>query len=256
MIQVLNRAADILDLVSGGAHTLTELSRDTGLHKTTVYNILTTLESLGLVARDGEKRYTIGPQLVAWAEPVLRQGTLKRAAEQAATLLNERIRETVHVAILSNRQRLIIARVESKQAVTVNASEVEWRRLYNGCSGPVLLAYLDREELDDIVRYHGLPGDEWDGICSYAALRAALRRIRDDGFFCRLVGDDQAQLLSVPVLGPDSRCWAAICVSLPLSRYVGENRRTVHTEMLSAARGMAQEIAVSCGTLADAVQVH
>ncbi|HUS81532.1 MAG TPA: helix-turn-helix domain-containing protein, partial [Armatimonadota bacterium] len=202
MIQVIGRAVELLDLIALRAYTLTELSRETGLHKTTVFNVLLTLESLGLVSRDTDKRYSIGAHLVSWAEPILRKGTLTRAAEQAASLLAARIRETVHVAILSNRQRLIIARVDSTQAVTANGSDVERRRLYNGASGPVLLAHLDRDELDDIVRCHGLPGEEWDGISSYSALRVALRRVRDDGILARLVGDDQAQILAVPVFGP------------------------------------------------------
>ncbi len=246
MIQVLSRATDVLDLIARTPLTLTELSRASGLHKTTVYNILITLESLGLVARDEAKRYAIGPHLLALAEPYFRQGTLKHAAEQAAALLAAHVHEAVHVAALANRHHVVIARRGDGAALARSAaSPLQRRRLYAGCSGPLLLAYLERDELDPIVRYHGLPGDEWDGLSSYAALRAALRRIRDDGFFCRATDGGQNQAVAVPVIGPDGRCWASICVSLPAGRYSGEYGRLVHQELQAAARGMADELALS-----------
>jgi IclR family KDG regulon transcriptional repressor len=245
MIQVLHRATAVLDLVARDAPTFSALVQQTGLSKTTVHNILASLEQLGLVVRDPQRRYAIGPRLVAWAGPTVRRDTLQRIAEQVVRHLSDRIRETVHAAVLRDGQRLIIARVESTQTVTVNGQALERRRLYDGGSGPVLLAHLSHEDLDEVVRQHGLPGQEWDGIDSRAKLEDALARVRAEGVFCRRTGDGQAQLLSVPVLAPDGRCWAALCLSMPLSRYVGEHRERVAGELAQAARLMADELTLT-----------
>ncbi|NLD71169.1 MAG: IclR family transcriptional regulator [Chloroflexi bacterium] len=246
-IQVLDRATLILDLVARNAPTFSGVVQQTGLSKTTVHNILASLEQLGLVVRDPQRRYAIGPRLIAWAEPVVRGDTLQHVAEQVVRHLSERIGETVHAAVLRDGQRLIIARVESTQTVAVSSRAVEHRRLYDGGSGPVLLAHLSHGELDEVIRQHGLPGQEWDGIDSREELEDALAHVRAGGLFFRKTGDGQAQLLSAPVLAPDGRCWAALCLSMPLSRYVGEHRERVAGELAQAARLMADELALALG---------
>jgi len=238
-IQVLARADAILTMVSRGQPTLADISRETGLHKATAYHILRTLGELGYVCQDERKRYSLGPRAVAIAEPLLRQHSVRRAAEQVALWLAGRLRETVHVAVLLRGERYVVARVESDQTVTVNSHQLEHRRVYDGCSGRVLLAGLDEAELREIVQRHGLPGASWPGVGTFAELQEALHQVREQGTIGLLTGDQQAQLLATPVLGPDGRTWAAISVSLPVVRFQGAHKEDVLLSLQEAAERMS-----------------
>lgn len=231
--------------MAAGHPTLTEIAQHTGLHKATTHHILKTLEELGYVQRDAQKRYAIGPHLVRLAETRIRSHTVKHAAEDAALWLSDRLRETVHIAVLHRGERFVVARVESNQTVTIHGDQVEHRELYGGCSGPVLLAHLDPSELDEIVRKHGLPGATWQGITTLEGLQEALREVTEMSIFGRLTPDRQAQLLAVPVYGPDGRVWASISVSLPVSRYEGHHKEQVLRGMHEAAERMSAALSLA-----------
>ena len=70
------------------------------------------------------------------------------------------------------------------------------------------------------------------------------------GWYGRTIAGGQAQLLAVPVFGPDGRCWASLSVSLPLSRYSGAHKEEVWSGMRSAAKAMADRLALAYGASA------
>lgn len=245
MIQVLERAYTVVGLLAEQDLTLAALTRATGLHKPTLHNILASLQELGVVRRAPSGEYTLGDALFALAAPRLRRDVLHRAAQSAAADLAREIQERTVVAVLRHGIRYKIVQIESTRSVTVNPLALERRSPYDASTGRVLLAHLETSELDEVVRARGYPGSEWADITSRPALLSALAAVRQNGIAYHTTPDSEVHSVAVPVFGPDGRVWAAIGVSVPSTRFVGNHRNQIVASLRTAAEAMCHELTLS-----------
>ena len=81
--QAVHRAVQLLKLfgVRQGEWTLAELVEETQLNKTTVFRILSALESEGLLERTERNNYQLGPEMVALGTWAIEQNSLIKVAE-------------------------------------------------------------------------------------------------------------------------------------------------------------------------------
>ena len=78
MIQVLQRAFAVLEVLSNEPTSLALLADKTGLHKSTLHNILRTMVALDVVERTEHGIYALGPKLIALAEPTIARSSAVR----------------------------------------------------------------------------------------------------------------------------------------------------------------------------------
>ncbi len=247
MIQVLERAFLVLDLLHPEERSLAELTRATGLQKTTLHNILKTLTQIGAVCRTDTGRYALGPKIAGLAARGSRYNALQPIAQQAAERLAAQIDETVVVSVLHRADRYVLAYAPGRQSLTVHIAAYEKQSPYSVCTGRVLLAYLPTDGLDEVVQERGFPGQEWDGIQDRDALTAALAHIRAHGIAFARSDDDQVQTLAVPILGPKETCRAAIGVHLPASRFIDAHRDAIVAALQMSATDIATALGVAEG---------
>jgi len=242
MIQVLQRAFAVLEYLSDEPTSLASLAERTGLHKSTLHNILRTMVALGVVERTEHGIYALGPKLIALAEPTVTRSRLQPVAAETVRDLGRKLGERVDVVVIHKGQRYGIAQVESTHTVAVNPNLPRAVPMYGAATGRVVLAHLSPSELDEFVRAFGLPGDQWPEASSLEALKQELARIRDAGMAQRLTEDGQAIYLAWPVFGPGHRVWASILVTLPTSRYWGEHQRQILSEAEAGAQVMSASL--------------
>jgi IclR family KDG regulon transcriptional repressor len=249
MIQVLQRAFAVLEYLSNEPTSLASLADRTGLHKSTLHNILRTMVTLGVVERTEHGIYALGPKLIALAEPTVTRSRLQSVAEGTVRDLGRKLGERVAVVVIHKGQRYRIAQVESTHTVAVNPNLPRAVPVYGAATGRVVLAHLAQAELDAFVQAFGLPGDQWPEASSLGALRQELARIRDAGMAQRLSEDGQAVFLAWPVFGPGHRVWASILVTLPTSRYQGEHQRQILSEAEAGAQAMSASLEIGATRL-------
>jgi DNA-binding IclR family transcriptional regulator len=240
MIQVLQRAFAVLEYLSDEPTSLAVLADRTGLHKSTLHNILRTMVSLGVVERAEHGIYALGPKLIALAEPMVTRSKLQPVAEETVRDLGRKLGERVAVVVIHKGQRYLIAQVESTHTVAVNPNFPREVPVYGAVTGRVILAHLSQSELDAFVQAFGLPGDQWPEASSRGELEQELARIRDAGMAERVSEDGEATFLAWPVFGPGHRVWASILVTLPTSRFQGEHRQQILSEAEAGAQAMSR----------------
>jgi DNA-binding IclR family transcriptional regulator len=249
MIQVLQRAFAVLEYLSSEPTSLADLADKTGLHKSTLHNILRTMVDLGVVERTEHGIYALGPKLMALTEPMITRNRLQPLAEETVRDLGRKLGERVAVVVIHNGQRYGIAQVESTHTVAVNPNLPREVPVYGAATGRVILAHMARAELDAFVQAFGLPGDQWPKASSRRALQEELARIREAGMAQRLSEDGEAILLAWPVFGPDHRVLASILVTLPTSRYRGEHRQKILSEAEASAQAMSVSLELEVARL-------
>ena len=130
-----------------------ELSREMGLHKSTVSRLMHTLEQGGLLSRDPDTdRYRLGVSLLGLAAQVVSFMDIRQIARPLLRQLAEDCQETVNLAVLDAGQ---IVDLEQFVPPARQVKTIGWvgRRMPPHCTaaGKVLLAYLNPHQLETIL---------------------------------------------------------------------------------------------------------
>lgn len=244
-VKALSHAIDVLEaLASQDAMGVTELSREIGLSKTAVYNILATFESRRLVNRDpATSQYRLGWRVYELGTEVLRHNELGPLAHPLLKDLARRTGETVLLAILDGAGVTYVGRVESSRRIRMVAAPGRQARLHSTASGKVLLAYQPAAFVDQVLAQE-LEAFTPATITNPEKLRAELRDVRKKGYAV-CIHENEAELASmaVPVSDYSGQVGAALTVAAPAARFGKQAQR----EVLPALREVAGELATLTG---------
>lgn len=247
MIQVLQRAAEVLDLLAAEEPlSLKELTERTGFKKPTLCLILKSLVELGLAEKRGTGIYATGPALRDMAFRQHRRRTVQGLAEEAVAHLAERIRESVVAAVVHRNRRYTIAMATFQQALMVDTRLQARGTFFNSATGRILLAYMPENQRETVLATDGLPPREaWPEATTPQGLCDCLEKIRKAGIETLPTHQGAIHFLAAPVFGPGGTAWLALGVSLPTSRFAGAHRTEVVQGLRSEADDLGQRLALA-----------
>lgn len=155
----VRKAFRILDLVcrSDQGLTISDLSRDLGISKSTVHGIASVLEHEGALARDpSTKRYTPGLTLFKLGQSAYARTDLRDAARPFMQELGEKTEESVFLGARTGDHVYILDMVESMQDLKITSPPGTRIPLLAGATGKALLATMDHDRASALVRSKGL----------------------------------------------------------------------------------------------------
>jgi DNA-binding IclR family transcriptional regulator len=227
--------------------TLTELSRELRLGKSTIFRLLTTLEAQGFVRRDPVLgRYSAGVKLWQLGCAALANTGLRQVAPTYLTKLVRLTNETAYCAILDGDYVVHVDVAVTTQPIRVHANIGDRFPAHAVGMGKVLLAYSPPEVVEhylarNMVRFTDRTITDPDEF------RAELEAIRRQGYALnRGEFEDQIRGAAAPIRNHLNQVIAAIAVAGPSIRVtedltkLGELVREVAEEM-SLALGAAPE---------------
>ena len=121
--------------------TLTELSRRTGLYKSTVLRLLGALEHGGFIRKLPDGAYSIGPQPLRLATIYQRSFRVGHVIEPLLKQLSAASGETASFYVRHGDMRVALFRVEPSRSVRASVSTGTEYAIAQGASGKVLLAF-------------------------------------------------------------------------------------------------------------------
>ena len=147
-VAVLDKTLDLLEcLADGKGWSVAHLSESTGMTKTSVYRIITTLQRRGYLSKDASRPdFIAGPALLAFARLLLANTALTALSRPILQRLHEELGETINLAILDRNRIVYVDMVESSHGLRMAAQP--------GTSGPVYCTALGKAMLSS------LPTDE------------------------------------------------------------------------------------------------
>lgn len=149
------RSLDILELFLTVRHGLTapEVVQRTGLPRTTVHEILTTLAARKYLRRDdATATYHLGLSVFRLGNAFAERLDLHAVGLEVARSVTERCDETVHVAILDGPDAVYVCKVDSTQAVRMVSRTGGRVPAHCTAVGKVLLAYLPEAERRQLLK--------------------------------------------------------------------------------------------------------
>lgn len=179
---VLSKAFDVLDTFgpTRQALSLSDITRRSGLPKTTTHRILQQMLSVGAIERVG-RRYQVGTRVFA-VSAHSREATIRDVALPHLTELNRRCGHTLHLATLRGTDVLYIEKLQSR-ATAASPSSVGGRLpAHCTAAGKVLIAWGAPGAVEVLRERSRLPGRTTTSITSVDQLRRSLHLVKKHGF--------------------------------------------------------------------------
>ncbi len=158
------------------------LSKQLGMHKSTVSRLLSTLEQEGFVEKNPTTdKYRLGLELVTLAGIVLEQIDLREVAAPYLSKLAELTRETVNIVVLSGQECMNVDGAASPRPIQYVGRIGRRTPCHCTAAGKVLLAYLSPEALQNILP---VPLTRFTSktVTDATILKQDLARIRNQGY--------------------------------------------------------------------------
>jgi len=224
--------------------SLSEISRDLGIPKSSTHSILSTLESNGLIERDSTtQRYHLGTTLIELGHQAQHELTIYRVAHPHLEELNRQVDETVHLTILDADEVLYIDCVESKKRLRTYSVIGVRAPLHCTSVGKVIMAYLPEEEQDRIIAARGLPRFTRNTITNEKALKGELRRIREMGYAVdNDEHEDHLRCIGAPIHNHRGEVYASLSLSGPSQRVTSTRVAELAAYVTDAAQAISHRL--------------
>lgn len=152
-VQSVDRALSILeDLARLGAAGVTEIAAELGVHKSTAFRLVATLEAHGLVEQTAERgKYRLGVGILRLAGATTARLDVVQEARSVCRHLAAETGETVNVAVLSEHSALYLEQVAGSSALQSHNWVGQHIPLHATSNGKILLSGLKPDELDEFL---------------------------------------------------------------------------------------------------------
>jgi IclR family KDG regulon transcriptional repressor len=185
ILETVDKALRILLLLAEDSRemSISEVSSKTGINKSTTYRILNTFYKSRFISKNASNRkYRIGLRCLEIGSRVLKSLDLRNIARPLLERLRDQTGETVNMITLDGGMGVYIDRVESQHAVQMISSIGTREELHCTGVGKALLAFLPENEINEVIRQHGLPPKTARTITDPRKLKDHLREIRRQGY--------------------------------------------------------------------------
>ena len=215
----LYRGLNVLEEISRHPEgvMLSELSGN--IPPATLFRILTTLAKLGYITRDFGDRYRLSRKLLTLGNHGFNRNNLVERALPVMRALRDLTGETVLLASLYGSEGVVLAQVESNQAVKVTIRIGHHFPLHSAAPGKAILAFLPEEEREMILDQMTFTRFTEETIIERELFEKILIRDRKNGFSFDFGEElEDIRCAAAPILDPQGYPEGAIWISGPASR--------------------------------------
>ncbi len=245
-VQSVDRALTILEqLARGGEAGVTEIAAGLGVHKSTAFRLVATLESHGMVEQTADRgKYRLGVGILRLAGATSARLDLVQEARPLCRQLAADTGETVNLAVLSERSALYLDQVAGSSALQSHNWVGQHIPLHATSNGKVLLSGLDDAALDALLGTLGrLASYTPETVTTRARLREDVDAVREQGWAVA-VDELEAGLTAVaaPIRNAHGDVIASLSVSGPTFRLGSDRVEEVATLLVAAAREISHRL--------------
>lgn len=224
--------------------SLEEITHSVGFAKTTVYRLLNTMKEIGYVDQIlPSGGYVLAQKFFELSRPAVPHQYLMPLARPWLEQLRLRTSGTVSLGILDQGSLLYLAVIESQDPYRYAMKPGDYYYAHATAMGKCLLAHLSEDEVDEVIRAHGLPRLTRNTITTGTELIGELAKVKRDGFAVNVEENaDGVMCVGAPIWGPEGRPMAALSISGPLVRMQG-----VVDSMKNEALRVARQLSLMLG---------
>lgn len=237
-VQSVERALNLLQIIAEGTAPIpiSAITDYSGLNRTTVWRLLTTLEDFGFIERDPiSKGYQLGYSATKLCPDIQTQYMpLIRIALPYIKKFSASLNEDILLTVPRFQGMLTIYQQRSDNAVLIRDYSMQISAFHSSSNGKLYLSYLEEDELQ-LILDQPLPQYTQNTITDPELLREEIRKARHNGYGLSLqengIGENG---LSVPIVEND-RPIAFLNISGPSFRFTEDRIHEILPEAFMVA---------------------
>lgn len=221
-----DRVLDVIEYLAlrpGDGVTASELSRDTGISRTSVYRVLTTLEARQWAVKT-DRIWAIGPRAAELSGLTPQSTSLIERARPCLVRLWEEFGETVNLGVPSRDEVLYLDILESVRGLRTAVQVGSRDALHATALGKVFLASRPTSDVRRLLDGAELPRRTPRTIVALAPLMRELAEVASRGW---ALDNEESEIgvrcVAVPLRDREGRTVAAVSLSAPTVRF-GDDR--------------------------------
>ena len=161
---------------------VSEISRALHLNKSSVFNIVHTLDDLRILEKTADGKFQFGTRLYVLGRTAGKASALIGAVHPYLEEINQKTKLSAFLGSRSGLRTVIIDKADSAFDIKIH-SEIGMRiPLLAGCAGKVLLAQLSDDEVDDILAKNELTRFTPNTCVNTTKYKKLVEKARQDGF--------------------------------------------------------------------------
>lgn len=243
--RAVGKAIQMLEMLSRGgeAMSLSELSKQSQLTKSSAFRLLQTLETLHYIRRDHNGHYLPSNENISVISTQY-VNTLIMAAREPMRRLNMEFGETVSLAILMYNHVEVVRVVESSNLIRMTNIAGRILPPHASSMGKVVTAWQDADARKRLLRSYGLTRYTENTFVDEQTIEDEYEKIRARGY----AFDAEETTLGgfcfgAPILFAPGKVGAAISLSMPKSRLRDdEGRQRIIRALTRAAEEISQTL--------------
>ena len=246
IIPNLKKSCQIIEFIAENnrCYTISEISREMSIPRTSVMRILKTLESEDFVVQQGNG-FVLGKKLIRIALETLDKTSLRKIASPYLKELSELTQETAHIAVLSGDKSLLIDVCDSPNPLCVASRSGTLVELYYSSTGKVFLAFA----IPDVDSFYH--SKEFVKMTENTSI--TLDEIKRDIAETRRTGyglDDEelrvgVRCLAAPVWGRDGEVVGSVGITAGAEALAPKKRGKIAEHVKNIARKIGDEYSMS-----------
>ena len=250
-VPVVKSAFRVLEELSRtGALGLNDVTQRTGIPKSTVFRILTTLMQLGYVIRDGTRTYQISRSIGDLAGESGGE-TLRRLALPYMLPLRDQHGETVNLGVLHLDKVIYLEVVPSEYALRLHERCGATVSAHASSLGKAILAFSRPALAENLIASRKLEKLTPNTITDKKEFLNELKRVRERGYALdRGETSSLATCIGAPILDSQGNAIAAISISGPSSRFNPRKDSSIIESLMHATEDLSRQLYPSAGNLA------
>lgn len=238
----MQRAIHILEEISTGPKSVTELAQQLSVSKSTAFRLLQTFREAGFAARTDDARWMIGNRLISIAEKALNSFDLRAVAAPHLRRLEQLCGHTVHLAQLLGNEVFYIDKVEGRDSVQMYSRVGKKVEIHASGIGKVILAFTEEPLQEELISRMVFQRHSPTTITDRTTFRNELDKIRhqgwasDNGEFEELIN-----CIAAPIRSADGKVKAGLSVTtLKVVSPLGDLERLV-PDVLETAENISRD---------------
>lgn len=235
LIQSVDRALQILECFSKKHNELgvTEIANNLGLHKSTTFGILSTLENGGYLSQNSDNgKYKLGMKLFQLGKLVEDGMDLRKISLPYLKKLVDKYDETAHLAVRNENKIIYIDKVEGESGIKMSSQVGKVAEVYCTGVGKAILAFMTENEIENIINNINFHEYTCNTITNLDQLREELKEIRKKKY-CTDNEEIEVGLkcVATPIMNYNSEVVGSISISGPTSRMSHEKMNFIAKDL-------------------------
>lgn len=243
MIRAVGRALAIFDAYDNEhlSLSLQEIAERIRMPKTTAFRLVATLERAGFLVRMDNQQYCLSLKMARLGGLVRSTLSVREIARPVMLEVNEQTKETITLSTAIGNERMVLEVVDSPSPLMSMARLGQHIPMLLGAASRVLMAYMEPQELEQVLRVNTAGVDNLDR----AAFDRELTRARRQGYaISRGTRVPGLTAIAVPIFDMSDRVPYCLAVTGPSVR-IDPRDLELADIMMAAGRDISNRLGAS-----------